>query len=275
MINLRGKRVLVTGASSGIGKELALELGRKSAALVLASRQLEKLEETAAEIKRLFPFAPVPLAVRCDVTDRREVGRLVRTGLNRLGGIDILVNNAGVGVYGETVRTSVEDIRAVMEVNFYGALNCLFEVLPAMRGQGGGLIVNISSAAALHGVPFLAAYGASKAALAAFSQSLRAELSGSGIAVMMVYPGYTESEFFAREKRLGGARRPHRPYAPARRVARLTVRAIEREKIECVLSREGRAIVFTRKYFPRVTEWAMVRTAGRLRIEKEAENEHA
>jgi short-subunit dehydrogenase len=275
MLDLNGKRVLVTGASSGIGKELALEFGRKNAALVLASRRLDKLEETAAEIRRLFSFAPAPLAVRCDVTDRREVGQLVRTGVDRLGGIDILVNNAGVGVYGETVRTSVADIRAVMEVNFYGALNCLFEALPTIKEQGGGLIVNISTAAALHGVPYLAAYGASKAALAAFSQSLRAELSGSGVSVIVVYPGYTETEFFSREKRVGGARRPHHPYAPARRVARSIVRAIEREKAECVLSPEGRAIAFTRKYFPRLTEWAMVRTASRLRIDKEAKNEHA
>jgi short-subunit dehydrogenase len=275
MLDLRGKRVLVTGASSGIGKAIALELARKGAAVALAARRLDRLGETANEIRCGSPSAAAPLAVRCDVTNREEVGRLVQTCRGYLGGIDILVNNAGSGVYGETVRTSVEEIRAIMEVNFYGALNCLFEVMPAMSQAGGGLIVNISTAAALHGVPYLAAYGASKAALAAFSQSLRAEISGSGIAIMVVYPGYTETEFFAREKRVGGARRPHGPYASARRMARLIVRAIERQKTECVLSREGRAVALTRKYFSRLTEWAMVRIASRLREDKEAGNEQA
>jgi short-subunit dehydrogenase len=275
MLDLKGKRTLVTGASSGIGKELALEFARKGAAVALASRRLDRLEEIAGDIRRACPWAPAPLAVGCDVTDRDEVARLVETCRECLGGIDILVNNAGAGVYGETARTSVEDIRAIMEVNFYGALNCLFEVLATMKEARDGLIVNISTAAALHGVPYLAAYGASKAALAVFSQSLRAEISGSGVAVMVVYPGYTETEFFAREKRVGGARRPHRPYAPARRVARLIVRAIEREKAECVLSREGRAIALARKYFPRLAEWAMVRVAARLRESKETGNEHA
>jgi short-subunit dehydrogenase len=275
MLDLKGKRALVTGASSGIGKELALEFARTGAAVALASRRLDRLEETAGEIRRACPLAPAPLVIGCDVTDREEVARLVETCRERLGGIDILVNNAGAGVYGETARTSVEDIRAIMEVNFYGALNCLFEVLPAMKEARDGLIVNIATAAALHGVPYLAAYGASKAALAAFSQSLRAEISGSGVAVMVVYPGYTETEFFAREKRVGGARRPHPPYAPARRVARLIVRAIERKKAECVLSREGRAIALARKYSPRLAEWAMVRVAARLRESKETGDEHA
>jgi len=269
MIDLRGKRTLITGASSGIGRALAFEFTRRGAHVVLAARRISRLEEAAREITRTFGNAASPLVVTCDVTRKVSVRRLIKVCASHLGGLDILVNNAGCGVYGETERTSLEDFRSVMEVNFFGALSCLSEALPLLRMAGKGLIVNIASVAAKHGVPYLAAYSASKAALAAVSQSLRAELCGNGISVMVVYPGYTETDFFAREKKVGGAVRPRGPYAPAAKVARSIVEAVERERSELVLSWEGRALPLFQRIFPRQVERAMARLAGSLRDAEE------
>ncbi len=270
MAEIKGKRVLITGGSAGIGLALAREFAGKGAILALASRRLDVLERRSLQIAQSYPHVPAPLAVSCDVTDTQSVGRMIRGCLDRLGGIDILVNNAGIGVYGDSDRTSLEDFRSVMEVNFFGALHCLFAVLPAMRKAGRGLIVNIASLAAKHGVPYLGAYGASKAALAVFSQSLRAELDQTGISLMVVYPGYTDTDFFAREKNVGGAVRPRRPYAPSEKVARAIVRAVEHNKKEMTLSFEGRALSPVENIFPRLVESAMGRIAARLRVPKEA-----
>jgi NAD(P)-dependent dehydrogenase (short-subunit alcohol dehydrogenase family) len=182
------------------------------------------------EIKNDFPAAPPALAVACDITSRGDVARLASFCADHFGGLDILVNSAGIGAYGPNERTSLEDFRSVMEVNFFGAVNCVLESLPLLKKGGRGMVVNIASLAAKHGVPYLGAYSASKAAMAAFSQSLRAELAPSGISVLVVYPGYTQTEFFLKEKKVGGAQRPAGPYCPVARAARAIVRAMGKKR---------------------------------------------
>jgi len=270
MAELKGKRVLITGGSSGIGRALALECAGKGAVLAIAARRLEELEKAGRDISQAYPDGEIPLAIPCDMTNGESVGRLIKSCVDRWGSLDILVNNAGIGVYGDADKTSLADFRAIMEVNYFGALQSILNVLPFMRKAGHGLIVNITSIAAKHGVPYLAAYSASKAALAALSQSLRAELAQDGISLMIVYPGYTETDFFSKEKKVGGAVRPSKPYAPPEKVARAIVRAIEREKRDVVLSSEGRALAFIEKIFPRLVEAAMRRIAVKLRDPKEA-----
>jgi len=269
MLKTTGKRVLITGASSGIGFALAAEFARKKARVVMTSRDLVRLENAARELSHAFPRSPAPVTVQSDVTDQDSARRLIRTCVDDLGGVDILVNNAGIGVYGDAVRTSLEDFREVMEVNFFGGLRCVLEALPVMRKAGRGHIINIASVAAKHGVPYLAAYSASKAAVVALSQSLRAELARDGISVMIVYPGYTETEFFRKEKKVGGGRRPEKPYAPAEKVARAIVRAFQKEKRDLVLSFEGKALGPLQNFFPRLVEAAMKRVAARLREPEE------
>ena len=204
MVEIQGKRVLITGASSGIGKALAFEFARKGAILILVARRIDRLQKVTQDIQGTFPQLPAPAAIRCDVSDRESVSSLIHDCLDRYGGIDIMVNNAGTGIYGDTDKTSVSDFHSVLDVNFFGAVHCILEILPYMKRRGKGLVVNIASVAAKHGVPYLGAYSASKAALAAMSQSLRAELAGSGVSVMVAYPGYTQTDFFATEKLVGG-----------------------------------------------------------------------
>ncbi len=273
MIKVKGTRVLITGASSGIGRAAAFEFAAKGAKLILTSRRFECLKELAGEIKQAFPDIPVPLAIPADVTNAVEVKRLIESSVDHFGGIDILINNAGLGVYGDTERTTLEEFRLLMEVNFLGAVRCLLEVLPIMKRKDKGLIINIASVAAIHGVPFLGAYSASKAALVALSQSLRVELADSHITIMIVYPGYTQTDFFMKEKKLGGAHRPPEPYTSPQKVAKAIVKASQREKRELVLSGEGKALTFFKSSMPWLVEKAMERIAFKLRDKKEVSHE--
>ncbi|MEW6356019.1 MAG: SDR family oxidoreductase [Planctomycetota bacterium] len=266
-MDLKDKRAVITGASSGIGRALASALAGRGAAVILAARREERLNEAVEEIARRFPEAPRPVAVRCDVTDDESVRALVQRCKEQLGGIDIWVNNAGVGVYGSNEKTSMDEFRWTMDVNFFGAARCMFEVLPLMREQGSGMIVNIASVAALHGVPYIGVYAASKAALANLSQSLRAELCDTPIRVMVVYPGYTRTEFFEKEKRVGGGRRPDGPYASVEDVAESIVHAIECEKVDLVIPFQGKAMKLAEGLSPWIVEREMRKLARRLRDE--------
>ena len=271
-MKIKGRSILITGASSGIGLSLSTLLARKGAILVLTSRRIERLKEVADEIGSAFPYTPTPLAIQCDVANRDSVCRLIKSCVNHLGGIDILINNAGISVYGDTERTTLKEFHSVMEVNFFGALHCMLEVIPLMKRQGKGLIVNIATVAAKHGVPYMGAYCASKAALVAVSQSLRAELSKSGISIMIVYPGYTKTNIFKNEKKVGGAHRPSGPYTTASKVAEAIVRAIEGEKRDLVLSPGGKALTLFQGLLPWLVEKAMERIASELRDKEEVSN---
>ncbi len=255
----------MTGGSSGIGHALSNVLVRKGASLVLASHRFDRLKKVAKNIAFTFPNSPTPIAMPCDVTKRESVHRLIEKCVNHFGNIDIFINNAGISVYGDTQRTTEEDFQTVFDVNFYGAINCMFEVIPHMKKNGQGLIVNIASVAAIHGIPYLAAYCASKAALVAVSQSLRIELAHSGISIMIVYPDYTQTNIFKREKNVGGAHRPRGPFTPAIKVANAIVKAIIEEKREIFLSARGKALTSFQGLIPCWVDKVMEGMAEKLK----------
>lgn len=267
-MQFEGSRVLITGASSGIGEALAEVVAARGARLVLAGRNLSRLQATAATASLRAPDLPLPIVAPCDVSDAASVHALCALAVNRLGGLDVLVNNAGISAYGRTEHAQIPDFERVMAVNFYGPLHAMREAIPLMRRQGRGLIVNVASVAALHGVPYLAAYSASKAALAALAQSLRAELHDSGVRLLTVYPGYTRTPLFEHELRLGGARRPQHGYAHPHDVAAAIVRAVERDLEELVLSPPGRALAVLRGVIPALVRRAMRQIAAQLRVEE-------
>jgi short-subunit dehydrogenase len=170
-------------------------------------------------------------------------------------------------VYGDAERTTIEDFQAVSDVNFSGPCAAPWKRSPPWRRRR-GLIIFIASVAALRGFLPLGLCGR-KAALASLGQSLRAELGSSGIDVMVVYPNYTRTDFFLREKRVGGARRPASGYADPAKVAAAVVRAVEKGRKELVLSAEGRALKWIRRLFPAAADKAMERIAARLREPRE------
>ncbi|UCH14269.1 MAG: SDR family oxidoreductase [Bacteroidales bacterium] len=266
MNTLKDKRILITGASSGIGKALACSLAAKGADLILSSRNLEKLRIVSDTIKSDPATKHEPYIVSCDMSKTDEIKNLFNECTRNQGKIDILINNAGIGVYGESDLTTMEDHKSIMEVNYFGAVQCMQEVLPQMMKRKEGMIVNICSVAALHGVPYLGAYGASKAALVALSQSMRAELSKFGISLLVVYPGYTETDFFTNEKKVGNAFRPKRPYTPVQKVANEIIRSIENNKKELVLTLEGKALAITRAFLPGLVRKVMKKMAYNLTV---------
>ena len=161
-MNFQDRVVLITGASSGIGRRLAIDLAARGAIVVGCGRSLERLQATAAEMQRTSPLST---AIQCDVAKLAQVRAMVTGVLAKFGKIDILINNAGVGMRQPFAETPIDVIEAIMRTNYFGMVYCTHEVLPSMIARGGGHIVNISSVAAKIGTLKIGGYCASKFAL--------------------------------------------------------------------------------------------------------------
>jgi short-subunit dehydrogenase len=246
-------RVIVTGSSSGIGRSLALSLSYKGAQLVLAARRPDALLKTAEVVASVNPDR-IPLVVPTDVREEASVTHLIEKTIDCLGGVDVLVNNAGTCIYGSASRMNQTDFESMLAVHLLGPYFAMRAVIPQMKQQGGGVIVNVASVAALYGVPYLSFYGAAKAAQVTLSQSLRSELHGTGIRILTVCPGNTRTPLFEVEKKVGGARRPGGPYRSADGVAASIVKAIEDGDEHLVLSIEGKLLHLARSVAPGVVQ---------------------
>ncbi|HEY7461753.1 MAG TPA: SDR family NAD(P)-dependent oxidoreductase [Gemmatimonadota bacterium] len=189
---LTGKVAIVTGASSGIGEATARRLAEEGARVVLAARREERLEALRGRIGATGGEA---LAVPTDVALAAERERLVGETLSAYGRIDALVNNAGYGQRGPLELVPLEAVRRNFETNVFGLLALTQLVIPVMRGQGSGRIVNVSSVAGRIVWPYSAVYGATKHALEALSDGLRVELEPFGIQVVVIEPGFVRTEF--------------------------------------------------------------------------------
>jgi short-subunit dehydrogenase len=184
--SLRGKTVLITGGSRGLGLALAREMAAQGARLAICGRDAESLERARTSLERLSAEIT---AVPCDVTNRDSVETLIQEVQRQLGPVDVLVNNAGVIEVGPAETMSLADYEEAMATNFWGMLYPTLGVLPAMRERGAGRIVNITSIGGKLGIPHLLPYSASKFAAVGFSQGLRAEVAADGIKVVTVVPG--------------------------------------------------------------------------------------
>ncbi|TMD43766.1 MAG: SDR family NAD(P)-dependent oxidoreductase [Chloroflexi bacterium] len=227
-MRLSGARTIVTGASSGIGRAIALEFARRGAQVVLASRNGDALNDLSASIKAEGGRA---IARPTDVTDTTALDRMVSTTVDELGGIDILVNNAGIGMHSGIADAAGSDVEALFRLNVLAAAAAIRAAVPVMRRQGSGLVINISSVAGRIVIPRIGYYSASKFALTAIGDALRLEESHRGIRVMNVFPGTTRSRFG--ENRLGiRGRAAHQrvPPVPAEKVARRVAIAVERNR---------------------------------------------
>lgn len=224
--------VLITGASSGIGRTAACALARVGARLALVARRKDRLMQLAWEIRKQEGLAE---AIPCDVTSLESMHAAVRECVARFGRLDVLVNNAGAGLFATAEETTADDLDQMLAVNLKGTFHGIQAALPVMRRQGSGHIINVASTAGRRGSPYVGAYCASKFAVVGLTESLRTELLGSGIRVSLFCPGATRTEFFDVARRLT----PHHPGAvgpveSAERVAERLVSLIERPRAEVI-----------------------------------------
>jgi NADP-dependent 3-hydroxy acid dehydrogenase YdfG len=187
-MDIDGAVCIVTGASSGIGAASARRMNELGGRVVMAARRADRLEALAAEL-------PGSLAVATDVTLPGELERLVARTVETYGRVDVLVNNAGQGLHVPLEELDPADLRAVFELNVVAPLVGMQVVLPVMRDQGAGAIVNVSSATSLRVFPGLGGYASTKSALNMISQAARLEFAAAGVVVSVVYPSVTATEF--------------------------------------------------------------------------------
>jgi 3-oxoacyl-[acyl-carrier protein] reductase len=198
-MRLQDQVAIVTGAGRGIGRATALLLADEGAAVVLAARSEDEIAAAATEIKRRHPDRAdrVALAIACDVADEAQVNNLVARVLDSYGRIDILVNNAGFSRQRPIEEIPLDEWQTALAVNTTGTFLCTRAVLPAMRRQGGGKIINVVSGAGKRGSRRRGAYSAAKFGVIGFSQSLQLEVKDHGITVCCVCPGPVDTEMRA------------------------------------------------------------------------------
>ena len=269
------RRTLLTGASSGIGRALAIELARRGARLVLVARRERLLRELAAEIDALQTRSGgedradlgddqsisgdrVRLIIG-DITDPAIRQRAVDCAAQSFGGLDLVVNNAGAGSRGRFEESTSERLRAVMELDFFAVAELIRLALPHLIVGYQPMIVNIGSVLGHRAIPFASEYCAAKFALRGLSESLRAELSRLRIDMLVVSPGATSTEFS--HNLIGAGAYPWREASSvtAEAVARATARAIERGKSEIFVNWRGRLLVWVNRIAPRLVDRVMAR----------------
>jgi short-subunit dehydrogenase len=231
LVDYRDTVGIVTGASSGIGAQLARDLAQRGMQVALLARRLDRLTALAAEIGA----DALPLA--CDVADRASVEAAVGAVLARWQRVDLLVNNAGFGRHVLFKDHDVADIERMMRTNYLGVVYATKAVLPAMRARGRGWIVNVSSVAGKLGQPDEAAYSASKFAVTGLSEGLALELAPLGIHVMTVYPALVRTEMFTPEVIARMPTQATRTFLDAPEFTRRVLRALERGQHEVTVPR--------------------------------------
>jgi short-subunit dehydrogenase len=254
---IQGSRAIVTGASSGIGRQIALELARGGAELVLVARREERLRELADQIAA--GGGRVEL-VTGDITDPATRRNAINTVQSDFGGLDILVNNAGIGAVGLFEHADPQRVRSIMEINFFALVEMTRLALPLLKQGTNSITVNIGSVLGHRGFPYRSEYSASKFAVEGFSESIRAEFASIGIDVLVVSPGATKTEFSESViQHTGEPCWPEHAPATAAEVARQTVRAIRRGRHEIIPYGWGKLFYWLNRLSPRLIDFFMAR----------------
>lgn len=254
---LKDRRALITGASSGIGAALAVELARRGVDCILLARRAERLTQVQQQIAATGRRC---LVVAGDVTNSAVRAQALAAADSEFGGLDILVNNAGVAAHGRFAEASAARLRPIMEVNFFAPVELIRESLPLLKRGSQPMVVNVGSILGRRGCPHKSEYSASKFALHGFSEAVRPELVRLGIDLLVVAAGPTETEHFAAliedhgELPWGNPRR-----RPAPQVAQQIVRAIERNRREVVTSWRGWLWLLLNRVSPAIVDRVMAR----------------
>ncbi len=252
------KVAVITGGSMGIGEAVAKLFLAEGASVVLSSRDVERVEAARERLGNKDRTA----AFACDVTKREEITALLAFAVQRFGGIDIWVNNAGFGLVDAVARMDMAACRRMFDTNLFGLIDAMQVVIPRMREQGSGTIVNISSVAGHIAVPYMAAYGATKHAVNAITRAARLELRNTGVKVVNICPGYVSTEFSAnaiRGKESRAVPSSVKRGITADRVARAVLRGYLGSKRELVVPWHNRLVIGLYRWLPGPFEWAMMK----------------
>lgn len=256
----KDKAVLITGASSGIGEELAWQLGQAGAKLTLAARRKERLEELAQRITAAGKARP--LVEQCDVTQDGDLQNAAAESIRQWGTLDVVIANAGFGVVGPMKKLSVEDYRRQFETNVFGVLRTIYAALPEIEKNKGNIVI-IGSVSGWTSSPGASPYTMSKFAVRALANSITPELALSGVKVTLISPGFVASEI-RRVDNQGelheDAREPIPGWLVVRtdKAVREILRAVAKGKHEAIITGHGKALVFLARFMP----WVL-RVAGR------------
>jgi short-subunit dehydrogenase len=260
--DLRGRRILITGASSGIGRCLAEQLARAGSRLVLAARSVDKLQEVAAVLRSSGTEVEI---VGADVTLEDDRQRLLDRVQARFGGLDVLINNAGVASWAHFADSNEAILRQIMEVNFFAPAELIRQAIPILVQGQQPAVVNVASMCGRRAMPAWSEYSASKYALCGLTEALRGELARFDIDVLLMVPGLTRSDFskhFLLSE--GRAKIDFHNGMPPEQVAAAIVAGLCRNTTEKVIGRDARWLLLFNKFFPRLTDWLLGRKVKKL-----------
>lgn len=272
-MQIKNSVVVITGASSGIGRAAAIALAKKGAYVVLASRQEEVLRDVARECEKRGGKA---LAVKVDVNHEKEVQRLAEVAIKRFGRIDVWINNAAVSAFGRFDEIPPATYDQVIHTNLFGYIYGARAVIPHFRYRGRGVLINVSSMAGKIGAPFSSAYNTSKFAVTGFSESLRMEFKNyPEINVSTVMPASVDTPFFQHAANyMGRAAKPMEPVYNAQSVVRAIMKCIERPVHEIFVGNSARLMTTMRRVAPRAATKVFAKQVEKNHFENRAVPAH-
>ena len=249
---LEGLRVLVTGASQGIGRALCVLAARKGCRVLAAARSQALLDELAAEVKAA---GGILATVAADVTKPEDRAAMVEAAQQHFGGLDVLVNNAGIGATGHFMDSDPQILRTIFETNFFGLIETTRAFLPVLKEGNAPAIVNISSVIGKRALPGRSLYSASKFAVAGFSESIRAELAKDGIDVLVVSPGLTQTNFSKNMlEQKAKIQLDHLRGMTSEEVAEAILKAMAKGTTDVTLTFKGKLLVLVNRFFPWIVD---------------------
>ena len=246
-MDFKNKVVLITGASSGIGKQTAIEFAKLGSSIILVARRKNKLEQVENELKQ---FNVNTLVCVCDVSKKDQVEELSKIVLQKFNSIDILVNNAGFAIYGLVSDLSINEIESQMETNYFGMIYCVKNFLPLMLKKKSGHIVNVASVGASFSVPGVSSYCATKFAMLGFSEGLKHELYGTGVGLTVVSPIMVRTPLFEHPSFTNFSKFSTGVSLSSETVAKTIIKASNSSRLEIVVPSVARVVIWFKQTFP-------------------------
>jgi short-subunit dehydrogenase len=260
---LQNRRVLITGASGGIGRSIAERAARRGARVAVSARSADKLDELVQSLNVGSQIEAI--AIPADVTLDADRERILQTVVERFGGLDVLINNAGVASFGHFATSSEDVLRKIMEVNFFAPVELIRRAIPLLQKGEQPAIVNVASMCGRRGLPAWPEYSASKFALCGMTEALRGEMARFDIDVLLILPGLTKSDLGRHLLRNEGKMKItfDTGMEPAE-VAEGVLRALEANRTETVLGSEAKWMLRLQTFAPRLLDRLIARKVRRL-----------